>query len=289
MFKTVVTVLVSVIIGLVFTPLTRADLDHIKISGVLRHLGVPYSNFVTGDGDGLDVDILKLYASEIGVRYEHVLTSWETVIGDLSGKRVIPNGDEVEITGETPVKGDIIGNGLTVLPWRKKVINFSDSYFPTAIWVVARADYDLNPIRPTGDPAKDVLLTKNLLKGKQILGIRETCLDPGLYNIQGCVSKYIEGLQLNDLPAAIIKGDCELTLQDAPDALLAIANYPAKIKVIGAITNDQFMAFGISKDSPKLLESFNQFLGKLRDNGKLRELIIKYYPLITGYFPNIGK
>ena len=99
MFKTVVSVVVSLIIGLVFTPLTRADLDHIKTSGALRHLGVPYSNFVTGDGDGLDVDILKLYASELGVRYEHVLTSWETVIGDLSGKRVIPNGDEVEITG----------------------------------------------------------------------------------------------------------------------------------------------------------------------------------------------
>ena len=285
MFKTVVTVLVSVIIGLIFTPLTRADLDQIKISGALRHLGVPYSNFVTGDGDGLDVDILKLYASEIGVRYEHVLTSWETVIGDLSGKRVIPNGDEVEIAGETPVKGDIVGNGLTVLPWRNKVINFSDSYFPTAIWVISRADSNLNPIRPTGEPAKDVLLTKNLLAGKQILGIKETCLDPDLYNIQGCASKYIEGLQLNDLPAAIIKGDCELTLQDAPDALLALANYPAKIKVIGAITNDQFMAYGISKESPKLLESFNKFLGKLRDNGKLRELIVKLLSSDHKLFP----
>ncbi len=181
MLKTVVTVLISVLMGLVFTPLTRADLDHIRSSGALMHFGVPYSNFVTGDGDGLDVDILKMYASEIGVRYQHVLTSWETVIGDLSGKRVIPNGDEVEIAGETPVKGDIVGNGLTVLPWRSKVINFSDSYFPTAIWVIARADSNLNPIRPTGDPAKDVLLTKNLLPGKQILGIKETCLDPDLY------------------------------------------------------------------------------------------------------------
>jgi hypothetical protein len=30
-------------------------------------------------------------------------------------------------------------------------------------------------------------------------------------------------------------------------------------------------------------------LRKLKDDGKLRELIIKYYPLTTSYFPNAGK
>jgi ABC-type amino acid transport substrate-binding protein len=96
-------------------------------------------------------------------------------------------------------------------------------------------------------------------------------------------------LQLNDLPAAIIQGEYELTLQDAPDALLALANNPGKVKVIGPITEEQAMAFGISKDSPELLESFNAFLQRLKDSGKLRELIIKYYPLITDYFPNVAK
>jgi len=100
-----------------------ADLKQIKESGVIRHLGVPYANFVTGDGDGLDVDIIKLYAKEIGVDYVYAPSSWATVIADLSGKRVLPRGDEVDILGEWPVKGDIIGNGLTFLPWRAKVID----------------------------------------------------------------------------------------------------------------------------------------------------------------------
>ena len=289
MFKIVLTVIMTLVMGWLATPEIHADLREIKESGVLRHLGVPYSNFVTGDGDGLDVEILKMYSSEIGVRYEHIPTSWETVISDLSGKRIIPKGDDLEIVGETQVKGDIVGNGLTVLPWRRKVILFSDPYFPTAIWVLARADSSLNPIAPSGDHQKDVALTKDLLVGREILGIRETCLDPDLYNLQECSSIYKEGLQLNDLPAAIVKGDCELVLQDAPDALLALSKYPAKVKVIGAITEQQFMAFGISKDSPNFLESFNNFLKKLRDNGTLRELIIKYYPLTTNFFPNVGK
>jgi len=237
----------------------------------------------------LDVEIIKMYASEIGVKYEHILSTWATVISDVSGKRIIPRGDEVETIGDATVKGDIIGNGLTVLPWRKKVIEFSDPYFPTAVWVIARSSCDLSPIKPSGDPARDVAMTQNLLNGRRILGIQDTCLDPDLYNIKDSKSEYEKGLQLNDLPAAVIKGEHEITLQDAPDVLMALAKYPGKIKVLGPLTEEQTMAFGISKDSPELLESFNAFLRKLRDNGKLKDLIIKYYPLITDYFPNVGK
>jgi ABC-type amino acid transport substrate-binding protein len=284
-------VLVAILIPAILLAMSlfvHADLAQIKESGVLRHLGIPYSNFVTGDGDGLDVEIIKLYANEIGVKYEHVPTSWETVVSDLSGKKIIPKGDEVEIIGKAPVKGDIIGNGLTVLPWRRKVINFSTSYFPSAIWVVARFDSDLKPIKPSGNRNSDISLTKNMLKRRQILGIRNTCLDPDLYNIAGSVSMYKDGLQLNDLPAAIIRGDSDVTLLDAPEALLALANYPGKLKIVGALSEEQEMAFGISMDSPELLKSFNAFLSGLKSSGKLRELIIKYYPLITNYFPRVA-
>ena len=61
------------------------DLAEIKARGVLRHLGVPYANFVTGSGDGLDVEIVQLFARHIGVRYEYVKTDWPNVIGDLVG------------------------------------------------------------------------------------------------------------------------------------------------------------------------------------------------------------
>jgi ABC-type amino acid transport substrate-binding protein len=63
-----------------------ADLQEIKEKGVIRHLGIPYANFVTGSGDGLDVELVKLFAQDLGVRYEYVEASWESVIGDLTGK-----------------------------------------------------------------------------------------------------------------------------------------------------------------------------------------------------------
>ena len=48
------------------------DLAEIRERGVLRHLGVPYARFITGNGDGLDVEIIQLFARHIGVRYEFV-------------------------------------------------------------------------------------------------------------------------------------------------------------------------------------------------------------------------
>lgn len=282
----------SIIFGMicfVVLPVAMADLKEIKETGVIRHLGVPYANFVTGHGDGLDVEIIRLYAQELGVTYKYVKSSWETVISDLSGKRAIPEREGVKIIGESDVKGDIIGNGLTVLPWREKVISFSRPYFPTEIWVVAQVDSELRPITPTGDLKKDLAATKLLLKGRRVLGILNTCLDPALYNLEGVEPVYKEGVSLNDVAPALIAGESEVSILDVPDSLVALTKYPDKIKVLGVITERQSMAFGIAKDSPELLASFNAFLEKLEKNGVLKKLILRYYPGIEYYFSEMTK
>jgi len=55
---------ISLISGSVFAQ----DLKDIKQRGILRHLGIPYANFVTGSGDGMDVEIIKLFARHLGVQ-----------------------------------------------------------------------------------------------------------------------------------------------------------------------------------------------------------------------------
>lgn len=264
-----------------------ADLEEIQARGELRHLGVPYANFVTGDGDGLDTEILKLYAQRIGVKYQYVKTDWDNVIGDLSGKKVSVKDGKAEVIADVPVRGDIIGNGLTVIPWRKQVIDYSTPYFPNVIWVLARTDSPLHPIKPTKDLKKDVEATRSILKGRDVLGIKNTCVDLSLYNLEDVRPVYKEGVTLNDLAAVLVKGDAEISILDVPDSLVALSKFPGKIKVLGAITEKQDMGFGISKDSPKLKESFNQFLAELKTSGKLSELIKAYYPGIENYFPEV--
>jgi ABC-type amino acid transport substrate-binding protein len=282
MIKITVILMVSVLTLFSFA---WADLPEIKQRGVIRHLGVPYANFVTGDGDGLDAAIIKLYANKIGVNYEYIRESWDTVIPSLAGKKIQPKGDDIVVSGDAPVNGDIIGNGLTLIPWRQKAINFSKPYIPTAIWIVARADSDLKPIHATGDVHKDVQASKDLLKGKTVLGIPNTCVDPALYNLQDIRPIFLQGGGLNDLAPAVVKGQYELTILDVPDSLVALMNYPGKLKILGTITENQDMGFGISKDSPLLLESFNTFLHELGESGQLVKLIDHYYPNMKDYFP----
>lgn len=263
-----------------------ADLPEIKKRGVLRHLGVPYANFVTGSGDGMDVELVKRFAEHLGVRYEYVKTGWENVIGDLTGKKVKPKGSDVTILGEVPVKGDLIANGLTKIPWRQKVVDYSTPTFPTQVWLVAQADSTIEPIKPTGDIDKDIVQVKELLKDRCVLGKAKTCLDPSLYRLKetGAEVKLFSG-NLNELAPAVIKGEAEATILDVPDALIALEKWPGKLKVIGPISSMQEMGVAFAKTSPGLREAFNRFFEKCKADGTYQRLVKKYYPGVFMYYP----
>jgi len=267
-----------------------ADLPEIKKRGVLRHLGVPYANFVTGSEDGIDVELVKLFAEHLGVRYEYVKTSWEKVIGDLTGKKIQPKGSDVTIFGQVPVKGDLIANGLTKIPWRQKVVNYSNPTFPTQVWLVARADSTMKPIKPTGDIDKDIVQVKELLKDRYVMGKAKTCLDPSLYRLKETGAKVkLFSKNLNDLAPAVIKGEAEATILDVPDALIALEKWPGKIKVIGPISSTQEMGVAFAKTSSELREAFNRFFEKCKADGTYQRLVKKYYPGVFMYYPAFFK
>jgi ABC-type amino acid transport substrate-binding protein len=263
-----------------------ADLPAIEQRGVLRHLGVPYANFVTGSGDGLDVELVQLFAQHIGVTYEYVKTDWKHVIGDLVGKRVKPKGKDVEILDDVPIRGDIIANGFTILPWRQKVVVYSTPTFPTQVWLMARADSPMKPIKPSGDILKDIAAVKMLVKGHTVLGVANTCLDPALYGLKqaGALVRLFSG-NLNELAPAVINRDAEATILDVPDALIALDKWPGKIKVVGPISLRQVMGLGFAKTTPQLREAFNRFFEECNENGTYPRLIKKYYPAVFSYYP----
>ena len=75
--------------GLLFvTSSWAADLAEIKQRGEIRHIGIRYANFVTGAGDGLDVELMQGFAKRIGVSYKLVYSDFYSVIRDLLGKDV---------------------------------------------------------------------------------------------------------------------------------------------------------------------------------------------------------
>jgi ABC-type amino acid transport substrate-binding protein len=263
------------------------DLPEIKAAGVIRHLGIPYANFVTGSDDGMDVELIKGFAKRIGVRYEYVKTDWGTVVEDLVGRKVNTNNDHAVLGEIAPIRGDLVANGFTIIPWRKEVLDFSDPIFPSQIWLVARADSSTKPIKPSKDNIKkDIDSVRRTIKGRKVLALEKTCLDPTLYDLESSGADVIRYHgRLNQLATAVISKEAEFTLLDVPDALIAMEKWPGKIKIIGPISPPQFMAVGFAKSSPKLREAFNRYLQEVKNNGFYARLIKKYYPTASYYFP----
>jgi ABC-type amino acid transport substrate-binding protein len=266
---------------------TGGDLDAVKRRGVLRHLGIPYANFVTGSGDGFDVELMRLFARRLGVRYEFVGTDWSSVLPDLTGRRVSAGSTDFERAAPTRIRGDVVATGLTVLPWREDVAAFSSAVFPTQVWVVARAESDVQPITPSRSVEQDIAAVKARLDGRTLLGVANTCLDPSLYELERTKAKLVlKKARLDEIAPMLIQGEAELALLDVADAMIALQKWPGKVKVIGPMTPRQQMGVAFRKDAPRLRAAFEAFLADAKGDGSYQRLVRAYFPEAPVYFPD---
>ncbi len=265
-----------------------ADLKEIQARGEIRHLGIRYANFVTGEGDGFDVDLVRGFAREIGVRYTLVYTDFYTVLRDLLGHDVVNRGGTVTLEGEYPVRGDMIATGFTMLPWREAVVLYSEPTFPSQVLLVAPAASALMPIKGSPDLAQDIAETKGLIGNHSVLVMERTCLDPGNYDLKGKgldLRLYTRSTNLNEMVPALLHGEADFTLLDVPDAILDLQKWAGKIKVIGPISAEQQLAAAFPKSSPELRDAFNRYLHRVRADGTYDALVAKYYTGVRRYFP----
>lgn len=282
--------LFCMLVALLLTPRAGAEgYDGVMERGKLRHIGVPYAHFVTGSGDGFSVELVQMFAGYLGVGYAYVDSSWERVIADVIGKRTTVSTQKLS-TGElVDIRGDLIANGLTILPWREREILFSVPIFPSGVWIVARADFPHQPIVPSDDLTHDIQSTIDRVRGYRVLAIEGGCLDPALNRLQGSgvnVKIMSAKMNLNELIPAVINNEAECTLLDFPDALVGIQKWTGKVKILGPVSMNQYMGVGFAKSSVRLRDEFNRFFCRCVNEGKYEMLVKKYYPSIFLYYPS---
>ena len=265
-----------------------ADLAEIKKRGEIRHIGIRYANFVTGAGDGLDVELMQGFAKRIGVSYKLVYSDFYSVIHDLLGKDVVRKSGEVTLTGDYPIKGDVISTGFTMLPWREAVLLYSDPVLPSQVLLVAPAESDLQPIEDGADLAADIANTRKAIGSRSVLVMERTCLDPtnyGLDNVGIDLKAYNKSANLNEMVPAMLNKEAELTRLDVPDAILDLRKWAGRIKILGPISERQMLATAFPKDAPALRDEFNAYLRDIKASGVYDRLVDKYYPGIRRFFP----
>lgn len=273
------------------------DLADIKAEGVLRHIGIPYANFITlyKEGEftiagGLDVELMKGFAKYLDLEYQFIEANWSNAFTLLTGQDASYVNNKL-VRGDIfhNIQGDVIANGATILPWRIDVVDFSNEYFPSAVWLVARTDSSLVPIKPSGSVIQDIMTVKALIKNHDILAMKQTCLDPNLYNLYDTEANIILPIterKLNEMVPAILNNDAESTLLDVPDTLIALEKWPGQTKVIGPVSENQTMGVAFRKDSPELRKAFNQYLKNMQNSGGYNVLVNKYYPSVFNFYPD---
>ncbi|GAA5189984.1 transporter substrate-binding domain-containing protein [Ferrimonas gelatinilytica] len=277
-------------------PAWAKDLEEIKEAGVLRHIGIPYAHFVASyrslDGEqaqGFDVELIQAFARHLGVEYRYVPASWRTAVGQLTGRHAVYAEGEVVLGEAQAVEGDLVASGVTLLPWRESLVDFSDPYFPSAVWLVARSDSSMQPIVPSGDVKADIEAVKKLMAQRTVLAMRNSCLDPSLYQLELTDAEVVlpkQERQLNEMVPAILNKDAESTLLDVPDIVIALEKWPGQIKVVGPVSEVQEMGVVFRRESPQLREAFNEFLAQIRADGTYMALVNKHFPSMPYFFPD---
>jgi hypothetical protein len=279
--------LLALLAGLSFL-CAAGDLKDVRARGEIRHIGIRYANFVTGNGDGFDVELVQGFARHLGVKYRLVYSDFYNVIRDLLGKDVLRKGDEVSLEGDFPVKGDMIATGFTVLPWREKVLLYSRPTFPSQVLLVARAESELKPIKGSRSLADDIAETRSMIGRRSLLGMERTCIDPANYGLTGKgldLRSYTKSSNLNEIVPALLNKEADLTLLDVPDAILDLRKWAGKIKILGPISVEQTLAAAFPKTSPELRAAFDDYLRQIKADGSYDKLVDKYFPGIRQFFP----
>ncbi|MBO4702045.1 MAG: basic amino acid ABC transporter substrate-binding protein [Lachnospiraceae bacterium] len=191
---------------------------------------------------GIDVEICQAIADELGK---------ELVIEDMAFDSVITS----VYTG----KADLGAAGLTITEDRLKNINFSDPYATAAQVIIIKDDSDIT--------SPDDLVGKTI--GVQL----GTTGDIYAEDIEDAtLERYNKGFEAVQ---ALLQGKIDAVIIDNEPAKVYVSQNDGLKIVDEAFTYEEY-AIAIAKDNDKLLNDVNAAIKKLKDSGKLDEIVAKY-------------
>ncbi|MCR4649626.1 MAG: basic amino acid ABC transporter substrate-binding protein [Lachnospiraceae bacterium] len=191
---------------------------------------------------GIDVEICQAIADELGRKL---------VIEDMAFDSVITS----VYTG----KADIGAAGLTITEDRLKNINFSTPYTTAAQVIIVQEGSDI--------------ASPDDLTGKTIGVQLGTTGDIYAEDIEGAtLERYNKGFEAVQ---ALLQGKIDAVIIDNEPANVFVSQNEGLVIVDEAFTYEEY-AIAIAKDNEQLLNEVNAAIAKLKESGKLDEIINKY-------------
>ena len=204
----------------------------------------PYEYHDGDASDGIDAEIAKAIADELGMELE---------IEDIAFDSIIP-----EIVSG---KADMGLAGMTVTEDRMQSVDFSDTYAKASQKIIVTEDSEI----ASPDDLKGVIV------GVQ-LGTTGDIYVSDLEADGTTVERYSKGFEAVQ---ALSQGKIDAVVIDGEPAKTFVAETEG-LKILEESFTDEEYAIAVKKGNTELLEKINGALKTLKDNGTLDEIVAKY-------------
>lgn len=237
----------------------QSTIDEIKQRGELRIAGVLYRPLISprpsGEYVGIDVEIMKLMAAELGVKLNVVNSEWATAVAGIDAK-----------------KWDLVP-ALCITEARLKVIDFSPSYITIGATLTVLAS---NP--------KGLTSAEAFNKPEVIFAVPTGSWSESVAK-EVAPNATLKGFAQStsaDLIQEVIAGRADAVVLDTPmQTTVALDAFGDKIRVFPGHNKPLDVrackvGYGYKKGDDKMREYLDGFIAKLRSSGKLDALITQF-------------
>ena len=193
---------------------------------------------------GFDIDLIKAIAEEAGLEIEILNVAWDPLLAGIA-----------------QCQYDAAISAMTITAERKEAMLFSNPYFEAGQLVTV--EFDNTDIKSKED-----------LGGKTVGAQIGTTGSFEVEKIAGATLKTYDdiGLAMQDL----MNGQIDAVIADNPLAMGYANANPDKLKTVGAVFTSEYYGIAVSKTKPEILERINEGLAKVKAEGLIDELILKW-------------
>ncbi len=189
---------------------------------------------------GIDIEIAKRIAQNLGVRPKFQQVEWQDIFDSLLADNV-----------------DMIISGITILPERTQIMAFSNPYF-NAGQVIVINDKDSENITEPSD-----------LTGK-ILGAQQDTT--GYAAAEKLSDKVIGYTDYSEAKEALLRQEIDAIVVDYPVAISLVGSGD-NIIIVGEPFTQEFYGIAVKKENKQLLDKINESLVELKKSGELDQII----------------
>jgi polar amino acid transport system substrate-binding protein len=237
----------------------QSTIDDIKQRGELRVAGVLYRPLISprpnGEYVGIDVEMMKLMAADLGVKLNIVNSEWATAVAGIEAK-----------------KWDIVP-AICITDKRKEVIDFSESYITIGATLTTSAN---NP--------KGLTTVASFNRPEVVFAVPSGSWSESVAKEVAPLAT-IKGFAQStsaDLIQEVVSGRADAVVLDTPiQTTVALEAFGDKLRIIPGHNKPLDVrackvGYGYRKGDTKMHDYIDGFVAKMRISGKLDALITQY-------------